>query len=43
MRAKKEIGIDEMWRVSKKNSSAWGIEGYDVPRHYHDYYREVNK
>ena len=30
------FSIKEMWRVSQKNSTAWGIEGYDVPRKYHD-------
>ena len=25
-----------MWRVSQRNNSSWGIEGYDVPRKYFD-------
>ena len=33
----KAFTIDEMWRVSQRNNSAWGIEGYDVPRKYADY------
>merc|ERR1712183_605523 len=35
--------IEEMWRVSQRNNSAWGIEGYDVPKKYNDYYRSKRK
>jgi len=31
-----DISIKEMYNISMRNNSAWGIEGYAVPRQYYD-------
>jgi len=31
-----DISIKEMYNIAMRNDSAWGIEGYAVPRHYYD-------
>jgi hypothetical protein len=33
----KKITADEMWSLTKTGDQTWGIEGYEVPREYHDY------
>lgn len=30
------FSVKEMFRVSQRGNSAWGIEGYDVPKKYLD-------
>jgi hypothetical protein len=31
-----DITIKEMYNIAMRNNTAWGIEGYSVPRHYQD-------
>eukprot|EP00330_Aristerostoma_sp_ATCC50986_P006603 CAMPEP_0114582896 /NCGR_PEP_ID=MMETSP0125-20121206/6757_1 /TAXON_ID=485358 ORGANISM="Aristerostoma sp., Strain ATCC 50986" /NCGR_SAMPLE_ID=MMETSP0125 /ASSEMBLY_ACC=CAM_ASM_000245 /LENGTH=60 /DNA_ID=CAMNT_0001776067 /DNA_START=43 /DNA_END=225 /DNA_ORIENTATION=+ len=37
------ISIKEMYDVSMRNNTAWGIEGYKVPKVYHDGKDEKSK
>ena len=30
---------EEMWQCVKGSSQNWGIEGYEIPRHYYDYHQ----
>ena len=30
---------EEMWHCVKGSSQNWGIEGYEIPRHYYDYHQ----
>jgi len=31
-----DISVKEMYNIAMRNNTAWGIEGYTVPRHYQD-------
>ena len=33
------ITPEEMWSCVKGSSMNWGIEGYEIPRHYYDYHQ----
>jgi hypothetical protein len=36
MAVTQSFSVAEMWQVSQRNNSQWGIEGYDVPRKHLD-------
>lgn len=31
-----KIGVEDMWSITRGDTGNWGIEGYEVPRHYYD-------
>ena len=33
------ISPEEMWSCVKGSSMNWGIEGYEIPKHYYDYHQ----